>query len=280
MTVADLVEALPYFRRFSGETIVIKYGGSLMDHPDAMSQFASDVALLRHVGVCPIVVHGGGKSISNWMAKMGKQAMFVDGLRVTDDDTIEIVEMVLCGHVNPAVVAMINHWGGKAVGLSGKDARLMVATQDPNKAHLGWVGHVTEVSPALLHTLTQQGFIPVIASVAINHEGKALNVNADHVAQEIAIAVGAQKLMMLTDVDGLLIEGKVVPHLPLTRARQLLTHPDVSGGMTPKLSSAIRSIESGVGAVHMINGGIPHAVLVELFTQSGIGTMIERDANG
>lgn len=277
--IAHLIEALPYFKKWSGQTIVIKFGGSLMESSDSLSSFASDIALLRYMGAYPIVVHGGGKRISSWIQKMGSAPQFIDGLRVTDDQTMEMVEMVLSGNVNRQLVTLINQWGGRAVGLSGKDAQMAVATHHPNQAHLGWVGEIKSVDPHLLTTLTQAGFIPVIASVAGDEQGNTYNINADPMAESIACALHAKKLMVLTDVDGLLIDGTVMKQLYMADATSLLSHPDVQGGMKPKLQSAIATLQRGVEAVHFINGGIPHSVLMELFTNSGIGTMIERSAH-
>lgn len=277
--IDHLIEALPYFKKWSGQTIVIKFGGSLMESSDTLSSFASDIALLRYMGAYPIVVHGGGKRISNWIQKLGYSSQFVDGLRVTNDATMEIVEMVLSGNVNRQLVTLINQWGGRAVGISGKDAQLALATPHPNQTHLGWVGEIKSVDPHLLITLTQAGFIPVIASVAADDEGNTFNINADPMAESIACSLNATKLMVLTDVDGLLIDGQVVKRLNNLEAVTLLTHPDVKGGMKPKLQSAIATLNRGVEAVHFINGSIPHSVLMELFTDSGIGTMIERSGN-
>lgn len=271
-----LLEALPYMREFSGKTIVIKYGGSLMLEEELKVKFAEDIVLLKYVGINPIIVHGGGKEISKWMEKVGKQPLFVDGLRVTDLETIEITEMVLTGKINSEVVSLVNQSGGKAVGLSGKDANLFIAKRRRSKSNqdIGYVGDIVSVDTSLIHTLCQNGYIPVISSIGCNKDGESLNMNADHVAEELAVALGALKLIFLTDVHGLKIEGKLQRKLTLKKAEKLLEHPDVKGGMLPKLECSIDAVKGNVQQVHMINGTIEHAVLLELFTDVGIGTMI------
>ncbi len=270
-----LVEALPYIRQFSGQTIVIKYGGSLMNQSHLKPLFAKDIALLKFVGLNPVVVHGGGKEISKWMSKVGKETQFIDGLRVTDSETMELTEMVLSGKINSEIVASLNAEGAKAVGLSGKDATLFSASKMESGADLGWVGDIDQVDTTLVNVLCRDGFIPVISSVAPGpNPGETYNLNADHVADAIARHLGALKLIYLTDVDGLLINQKLVSHMTLDQATAFLQHPDVQGGMKPKLSSAIETVKGGVSSVHMINGNYEHAVLLELFTTSGIGSMI------
>ena len=271
-----LLEALPYIREFSGKTIVVKYGGSLMIEDNLKIKFAEDIVLLKYVGINPIIVHGGGKEISKWMQKMGKDTLFIDGLRVTDLETMEITEMVLTGKINSEVVSLINQCGGKAVGLSGKDANLFLAKKRRSNSNqdIGYVGDIISVDTALIHTLCNSGYIPVISSVGCSKEGQSLNMNADHVAEELAVALQALKLIFLTDVQGLKIDGKLVRQVLLSKAQELLKHPDVQGGMLPKLECSIDAVKSGVQEVHMINGLIEHAVILELFTDVGIGTMI------
>lgn len=271
-----LLESLPYIRKFAGKIVVIKYGGSLMIHDDLKHKFAQDVVLLKYVGINPVIVHGGGKEISKWMNKVGKESVFIDGLRVTDFETMEITEMVLTGKINSEVVSLINSHGGKAVGLSGKDANLFTAERIRTKENidLGFVGDITDVDTTLLNTLNATGYIPVISSVGQSREGETLNMNADHVAQRIAEALESLKLIYLTDVQGLKIDGELQSDLSWRRAEELLKHPDVSGGMLPKLACSAKAIENGVSQVHMIDGTIEHAVLLELFTDKGIGTMI------
>ena len=271
-----LLEALPYIRKFSGKIIVIKYGGSIMIDEELKTQFARDIALLKFVGMNPVIVHGGGKEISKWMDKVGKKAEFINGLRVTDADTLELTEMVLVGKINSEIVSLINKEGGKAVGLSGKDGPLFFGKKnsDPEYEKLGFVGDIDTVDQSIVTTLSSKGYIPVISSIGQTTDFQGLNMNADHVAESIAVALDAQKLVFLTDVKGLLIDNKLQQQLTLAEARNLYSHSDVKGGMLPKLKCSCDAIQSGVQDVHIINGTIPHAVLLELFTDSGIGTMI------
>ena len=272
-----LLEAFPYIRQFSGKIMVIKYGGSLMVNEDLKPLFAQDIALLKLIGLHPVIVHGGGKEISKWMKKLGKESVFIDGLRVTDSETLEITEMVLSGKVNSEVVSLLNHQGGKAVGLSGKDGSLFTAKRIKSKKHmdLGFVGDIDNVDTSLIHTLISQGYIPVISSMGQSKDNESLNMNADHVAECIATALSASKLIYLTDVEGLMIEGTLQHSLSLTKATALLSHSDVQSGMLPKLTCATNAIKNGVEQVHILNGTIKHVVLLELFTDSGIGTMIK-----
>ena len=271
-----LLEAFPYIRKFSGQTIVIKYGGSIMVDSNLKTQFAKDIALLKYVGLNPVIVHGGGKEISKWMDKLGKKAEFINGLRVTDSETLEISEMVLVGKINSELVSLINKEGGKAVGLSGKDGPLFFGEKlnSPEYEKLGFVGDIDKVDDTIITTLSGHGYIPVISSIGQSKDFQSLNMNADHVAESIATALKALKLIFLTDVKGLLIHKELQQELALEEAKKLLTHPDVKGGMLPKLTCAIRAIENEVSHIHIINGTIEHAVLLELFTDSGIGTMV------
>jgi acetylglutamate kinase len=272
-----LLESLPYIRSFSGQTIVIKYGGSLMVNDDLKSKFAEDIVLLKYVGMNPVIVHGGGKEISKWLKKLGKESAFIDGLRVTDKETMEITEMVLSGKINSEVVALINAHGGKAVGLSGKDADLFTAKRIRSKENmdLGFVGDITDVDTKLLNTLSSTGYIPVLSSVGRSKEGETLNMNADHVAQRIAEALSCLKLIYLTDVKGLIIDNQLQTRISIETSKEYLRHKDVTGGMLPKLTCSNSAIQNGVSQVHIIDGGIEHAVLLELFTDQGIGTMIQ-----
>ncbi len=271
-----LTEALPYIRKFRGQKVVVKYGGSLMFDERLRQVFATDIALLKWVGINPIIVHGGGKEISEWMKKLGKDSVFIDGLRYTDSDTMEVTEMVLSGKINAEVVSVINRGGGKAVGLSGKDADLFTARKIRTKDNkdLGFVGDIETTDTTLLETLSEKGYIPVVSSIASSKEGDTLNLNADYVAAGLAGALKALKLIYLTDVMGVLKGGELLQLLDLHEAETLLTHPDVKGGMVPKLECAIRAIKEGVRDVHIINGSIEHAVLLEVFTDIGIGTML------
>lgn len=271
-----LLEALPYIQTFKGQTIVIKYGGSLMVQDSLKELFAADIVMLKTIGINPIIVHGGGKEISKWLKKVGKESTFIDGLRVTDSETMELTEMVLSGKINSEVVSLMNRAGGKAVGISGKDGNLFVAERIRSKTNqdLGFVGDIKNVDVSLIHTLSEKGYIPVISSVGQNKAGETLNMNADHVAQRIAETLEAKKLIFLTDVEGLKIEEELQSKLTLREAKALLNHPDVQGGMLPKLTCSTKAIEEGVSNVHIINGSIEHSVILELFTDTGIGTMI------
>lgn len=273
-----VVEALPYIKKFHNQTIVIKYGGSVMVDDHLQELFATDIVLLKYVGLNPVIVHGGGKEISKWMEKVGKEAKFIDGLRVTDEETMEITEMVLSGKINSEIVASLNQHGGRAVGLSGKDANLFVSEKIKSKTNqdLGLVGEIVQTNTALIDTLNREGYIPVVSSVGVSAEGQSLNMNADNVAAALARALGALKLIYLTDVRGILKEKNLVPRLTLKEAKELLSHPDIKGGMLPKLSNSLAALEHNVQDVHIINGSIEHAVLLELFTDVGIGTMISR----
>jgi len=275
-----LLEVLPYFRRFHGSYVVVKYGGSIMTDQKMKALFAQDIVLLKYVGMKPVIVHGGGKDISAYMEKLGKKSVFLDGLRVTDEETMEITEMVLSGKISNEVVSLINQAGGKSVGLSGKDANLFLAkkVKSSKDEDLGLVGEIETVNGEILATLTDNGYIPVISSVAGDFQGHSLNVNADHAAAKVATALQAKKLIFLTDVEGIYKEGKLISSLNLVEAKELMLHPDIKGGMIPKLQYAIEATSECVDQVHIINGGIEHSVLLELYTDKGIGTMIRRNS--
>ncbi|MGA9275773.1 acetylglutamate kinase [Ilumatobacter sp.] len=274
-----LVEALPYIRRFAGKTIVVKYGGNALagtsDH-DALALFAEDIVMMRLVGMRPVVVHGGGPQISEMMTRLGKTTEFVDGLRVTDAETVGIARMVLKGQVNPQLVAAINVHGNYAVGMSGVDAGLIRATA--RNERLGFVGDVTEINPAVVERLLDDEFIPVIATIGSDDTGQAFNINADTVAGAIAEAVGAEKLIYLTDIEGLrsdvgdaasLIRQTTADHLD-----ELIADGTIAGGMIPKVASCQQAVRSGVQRAHILDGRIAHVLLLELFTDDGIGTMV------
>lgn len=271
-----LTEALPYIRRFKGQTIVIKYGGSIMLDEKLKNIFASDISLLKLVGINPVVVHGGGKEISRWMEKIGKTPKFIDGMRYTDSETMEITEMVLSGKLNNELVSLINDKGGNAVGISGKDSNLFSAVKIKSNSgeDLGQVGEVKDCNTKLINSLVSDGYIPVVTCIAESMEGETLNINADHAASTLGSALKALKLLYLTDVDGLKADGKLQKNLNVLEAEKLLEHPDVQGGMLPKLKYSIEAIKSGVDHVQMINGTVEHAVLLELFTDLGIGTKL------
>ena len=238
--------------------------------------FANDITLMKYVGINPIIVHGGGKEISKWMQKMGKESVFIDGLRVTDSETMEITEMVLSGKINNEIVTLINQQGGKAIGMSGKSANLFTAEKlkaDKGK-DLGFVGTIKTVDTDLLNTLCAQGHIPVISSIGVSAEGESLNLNADNVASYIAQFLGTQKLIYITDVDGVMIDGELQSRFNLEQAKALMSHDQIKGGMLPKLDCSIKAVEGGVETVHIINGNVEHSVLLEVFTDGGIGSMI------
>lgn len=277
-----LVEALPYLRQYAGATIVIKYGGSAMTEAALKASVLRDVVLLRYVGMQPIVVHGGGPEITETMARVGLEPKFVSGLRVTDEAAMEIVEMVLAGKTNSDVVATINRQGGRAVGLSGKDADLLRASKRTEAGlDLGLVGEVERVNTEIIHTLIKAGFLPVIAPIGFGDDGKTYNLNADHVAGAVAAALDADKLIMLTDVKGVL-ENKddpdsLISELRASRARALIESGRIQAGMVPKVEACLRAVEGGTVRAHIIDGSLPHALIMEIFTDRGIGTMVTRE---
>lgn len=280
LKAATLVEALPYIRRFAGKTVVVKYGGNALagtSHHDALALFAEDIVLMRLVGMQPIVVHGGGPQISDMMSRLGKQPEFVDGLRVTDAETVEIARMVLKGQVNPQLVAAINVHGNYAVGVSGVDGGLIRAEmRDPQ---LGFVGDVTAIHPEVLLGMLANEFIPVIATIGSDQHGQAYNINADTVAGAIAEAVNAEKLVYLTDIEGLRRDvndaASLIRQTTADDLDRLVAEGIIAGGMIPKVASCIHAVRHGVHNAHILDGRIAHVLLLELFTDSGIGTMIK-----
>jgi acetylglutamate kinase len=274
-----LVEALPYLRRYHGKTIVVKYGGAAMTDPALKEQVMQDIVLMQYVGINPILVHGGGPEVSEAMKRLGKEPVFVRGLRVTDAETMEIVEMVLAGKTNKGIVAYIHQHGGRAVGLSGKDGNLLVARKlEADGADLGCVGEVTQVNPHVLETLVAGRYIPVICSVAVGALGETYNINADLVAGRLAAELRAEKLILLTDVRGILADvadaGSLVPELPAAEAREYIRTGRVDRGMIPKVDACLLALGGAVPRTHIIDGRAPHALLTELFTDQGVGTMI------
>ncbi|MEB3352371.1 MAG: acetylglutamate kinase [Cyanobacteriota bacterium] len=281
--VAVLSEALPYIQRFSGRRIVIKYGGAAMVHDELREAVFRDLALLACVGVQPVVVHGGGPEINQWLKRLAIQPEFRDGLRVTDAATMEVVEMVLVGRVNKQIVNGLQQVGGQAVGLCGSDGALVEARTLGDGAH-GLVGEVASVNPQVLKPLLDAGYIPVISSVAPDAAGQMHNINADTVAGELAAALQAEKLVLLTDTPGILRErddpGSLIAQLSLPEARELIATGVVQGGMTPKTECCIRALAQGVRAAHILDGRVAHSLLLEVFTNAGIGTMVVGSSRG
>jgi acetylglutamate kinase len=275
-----LVEALPYIRAFFEKTVVIKYGGAAMENDALKASFAKDVTLLRFIGLRPVIVHGGGPQIGHLLARLGKKSEFVDGVRVTDEETMEVVEMVLGGQINAEIVALIGDAGGQAIGLTGKDAGGFLRVTrllGPGGRDLGRVGTPDRVDVSLIRTLTKDGFIPVVAPVGVDAEGNTHNVNADTAAGAIAEALGAEKLILLTDVEGVLDDAKQLIHqMTEGEVRRAIASGIVKGGMIPKLECAVHAMERGVIAAHIIDGRVPHALLLEIFTDGGVGTKLVR----
>ena len=277
LRVSVLSEALPYIQRFAGKRIVIKYGGAAMVDEGLQCAVFRDIALLSSVGVKPIVVHGGGPEINQWLKKLGISAEFKDGLRVTDSKTMEVVEMVLVGRVNKQIVNGLNKVGARAIGLSGVDGGLVQARTFGDGSH-GFVGDVEKINPEVLQPILEKGYVPVISSVASNNEACSHNINADTVAGELAAALSAEKIILLTDTPGILKNkgnnSSLIKQLSISEARELINQGIVDGGMTPKIQCCIRALSQGVSAAHIIDGRVSHALLLEIFTDSGIGTMV------
>jgi acetylglutamate kinase len=275
-----LVEALPYIRAFQGKTLLIKYGGAAMEQADLKDEFAKDVLLLRLVGIRPVIVHGGGPQIGAMMKRLGLEPRFVGGMRVTDEETMGLVEMVLVGRINKEIVGLINLHGGRAVGLSGKDANLLRARKRLHRTpdgdvDIGLVGEVEGVNADVIRLLEDHGLIPVIAPVGVGVHGETFNINADLVAGEIAGALGAEKLIHLTDVPGIKGEdGELVSTLTRREAERLIKAGIIDGGMLPKVESSLRALEGGAQKAHIVDGRVPHAILLEVLTREGIGTEI------
>ena len=288
-TARTITEALPFMRRYAGRTFVIKYGGHAMGDAELAPLFASDIVLLKQIGIHPVVVHGGGPQIGQMLERLKIKSEFIDGLRVTDAETVEIVEMVLSGSINKQIVSAINAAGGTAIGISGKDGNLIQASKlrrsqrDENSniekiLDLGFVGEPERIDPQILTSLEQSGMIPVIAPIGIGADGETYNINADTVAGAIAAAVGASRLLLLTDVIGVLgTDGELLTDLTVERVRDLRADGTISGGMIPKLETCVEAVSKGVDAAVILDGRVPHSMLLEIFTDRGIGTLIRRD---
>jgi len=279
-----LIEALPYIQKFNRKIIVVKYGGSAMSNEELQKNVIKDVTLLKLVGFKPIIVHGGGKEISRWVGKVGKEAKFVNGLRVTDDETMEIAEMVL-GKVNKQLVSMVQELGVKAVGLSGKDGGLLkVQKKYSDGQDIGFVGDITGVDPKVLYDLLEKDFLPIVSPIGLDDNFRTYNINADDAACAVAKAVGADKLVFLTDIEGLYKDindkSSFISRLTADQADELINGGFIGGGMLPKLSNCTSAVRNGVNRVHILDGRIPHCLLLEIFTDKGVGTAIVADEDG
>jgi acetylglutamate kinase len=286
-----LIEALPYIKEFYGKTVVIKYGGHAMSSPDLKRAVMQDVTLMKFVGMHPVVVHGGGPEINSMLDRLGITSSFVKGLRVTDDETMNVVEMVLVGKVNKEIVSLINSCGGSALGISGKDGRLITAA--PKKVmhkdaagreeelNLGFVGEVASINPTVINSVIEQGYIPVIAPIGADEEGNTYNINADYVASEVAVALKADKFVLLTDVEGIYADPEnfteIISTIRLSEVPGLIESGVIAGGMIPKIECCVRALEAGVEKAHIIDGRLPHSILLEIFTRKGIGTEVVKD---
>jgi acetylglutamate kinase len=273
---AVLVEALPYIRRFYGKTIVIKYGGNAMANGDLRESFAVDVVFLKYVGLRPVIVHGGGPQIGAVQKQLGMESTFVDGLRVTDDATMEVVEMVLGGRINGEIVERVNRAGGRAVGLTGNDGGMLTVRRKLREGRdIGRVGEIVDVDPAPITAVADVGFVPVVAPIGVDSEGVTHNVNADEAAGAIARALPAEKLILLTDVEGVKdASGELIPQLSVEEARKLVAEGSIREGMIPKVECCIDALAGGVARTHIIDGRILHAILLEIFTDGGVGTLL------
>ncbi|MBD5500231.1 MAG: acetylglutamate kinase [Lachnospiraceae bacterium] len=279
-----LIEALPYIQKFNRKIIVVKYGGSAMSNEELQKNVIKDVTLLKLVGFKPIIVHGGGKEISRWVGKVGKEAQFVNGLRVTDDETMEIAEMVL-GKINKSLVTMVQELGVRAVGISGKDGGLLTVDKKyADGQDIGFVGNIKEVNAKILYDLLEKDFLPIVAPIGLDDQFHTYNINADDAACAIAKAVGADKLVFLTDIEGLYRDindkSSFIQRITVSDADTLIAEGVIGGGMLPKLGNCTSAVKNGVNRVHILDGRIPHCLLLEIFTNEGVGTMILRDEDG
>jgi len=286
-TAAVLIETLPYIQQFAGKTVVIKYGGNAMINPELKQSVIQDITLLKYVGMRPVVVHGGGPEITSFLTQLGKKSTFISGLRVTDEETVSVAEMVLVGKINTEIVSLLNRYGAKAVGLSGKDANLIVAKKHLAQVHekgqvtavdIGFVGDVEQINTDILNTLLDRGYIPVIAPIGVGRDNESYNINADYVAGEVAAALGAEKLIMLTDVAGIYGDyhdkDSFISTLSLADAQEMIKEGSIDGGMIPKVETCIRALQGGTAKTHIIDGREPHSILLEIFTAQGSGTQV------
>lgn len=281
-----LIEALPYIQEFHDSIMVFKIGGSIMSNREILEDFIQDIILLRYIGIHPVVVHGGGPEISEAMERFGKKAEFVGGLRVTDRETLEIARMVLVGNINAEMVSLIGKYGGKGIGLSGKDGQLIIAKKKPpvqvkgEHVDLGYVGEVERINPEIIAITAGKGYIPVVSPIAVDCEGNSFNINADTAAGAIAISLRAKKLISITDVEGVMKDPKdpdsVISRFPAADFGRLVEDGVIKGGMIPKVESCVKAVEGGVEKAHIIDGRYPHAIILELLTDAGIGTMVSK----
>ena len=286
-----LVKALPFIKKYHNKTIVIKYGGSAMVNPVAREQFIQDIVLMKYVGINPVIVHGGGPEINEMLQKIGKESKFIDGNRVTDEETVEIVEMVLSGKVNKGIVADINKYGGKAIGISGKDDNMILVRQkyieeksenseETKKIDIGFVGEIENINTEIIKMLEKSDYIPVISSIGTDKNGQTYNINADYVAGEIAGKLNADRMIFLTDVDGILLDyhdkQTLIDEIDVYHVNKLIEKGIISGGMLPKVNTCLKAIEKGVENVIILNGKLEHSLLLELFTEEGAGTLIKK----
>ena len=287
-----LIEALPYIKRFYGKTLVIKYGGNAMINEELKAKVIEDICLMKYVGMRPVIVHGGGPEITGFLKKIGKQTEFIAGLRVTDEETVGVAEMVLVGKINSEIVSLLNNYGAKAVGLSGKDASLICAEKhlaevyedeqaEPKLVDIGYVGDVAKINTDILNTLLDQGYTPVIAPIGVGENNESYNINADYVAGEVAGALQAEKLILLTDIEGIYRDyndkDSLIETLTREDAMAMIREGTIAGGMIPKVESCIRAIDGGAQKTHIIDGRLPHALILEVFTKRGIGTEVISD---
>ena len=271
-----LIEALSYIKRFNGKIVVVKYGGAAMIEEHLKQNFAQDIVLLQSLGMLPVIVHGGGPEVSKAMEQLGQEVSFIDGLRVTSSENLKVTEMVLSGTINKEIIAHINTFGGKAVGVSGKDGNLIEAEKISHEGgiDLGFVGKIKKVNPELLMVLLKQGFLPVVSPIGLSKDGVTYNINADTTASRIAVSLGAYKIIFMTDVDGVLEDGNLCAQLTSGEVEKMIDKKVITGGMSPKVDSCLYCVKNGVESAQIINGTEPHSVIAELFTDQGIGTKI------